>query len=107
MVQLQKDLKEIEAAGVQLVAISYDSVDILKRFSDGQAEPIGFPLLSDEGSATIRAYGIYNEEANDGIPHPGTYVVDQTGTVRAALFLDEYQDRHTTADLIEAVKSIE
>jgi len=105
LVQLQKDLKDIEATDTQIIGISYDSVEILKRFSDSQN--ISFPLLSDEESETIRAYGIYNEEANDGIPHPGTYVVDQTGTVRAALFLDEYQDRHTTADLIEAIKSIE
>ena len=107
MVQLQKDLKEIEAAGIQVVAISYDSVETLKRFNDSQSKGIGFPLLSDEGSATIRAYGIYNEESGDGIPHPGTYVVDSQGTVRAALFQEDYKDRHTTADLIEAAAKVE
>lgn len=39
-----------------------------------------------------------------GIPNPGTYLVDDDGTVVAKLFLEKYQDRHTTEALIEAAK---
>ena len=38
-----------------------------------------FPLLSDEGSKTIEAYGILNKDAAGqakGIPYPMTFVVE-------------------------------
>ena len=87
---------------MQVVGISCDSVETLKKFSD--SERIQFSLLSDKDSRTIQAYGIHNR---DGYPHPGTYLLDQQGTVRAALFLDGYRDRHTNTALIEATKKIE
>lgn len=109
MVQLRKDLKEIEAAGAQGVGISYDSVTALKKFTD--AQQIAFPLLSDEGSKTIDAYGIRNKEAKpgsrqDGIPYPGTYIIDQNGVVRAKLFLDGYMERAETTELIKAAMEV-
>ena len=105
MVQLQSSLKEIEATGGQLVAISYDSAAILKRFSANSA--ITYPLLSDPGSKTIDAYGIRNKEAPErwsGIPHPGTFIVDTKGVIRAKLFLEGYKERHAPEALIEALK---
>ena len=107
MVQLQRDLKSIDDAGVQVVGISYDSPEVLKRFSD-QAK-IAFPLLSDPESKTIEAYHIRNEAARGkavGVPNPGTFILDQEGVIRAKLFLDGYRDRHTTEALIEAAKTV-
>ena len=82
MVQLQADLKKIEAAGIQVVGISYDSPAVLKRFSD-QAK-IAFPLLSDPESQTIEAYHIRNAAARgkaEGVPEPGTFILDQQGVI--------------------------
>ena len=107
MVQLQENLKEIEATGGRIVGISYDSVEILKRFSDRSS--ISYPLLSDPGSKTIDAYGIRNKEAPArvaGIPHPGTFIVDQEGVIRAKLFLDGYRDRHTIDALVKAFNDL-
>jgi peroxiredoxin Q/BCP len=104
---LQRDLKSIEDAGVQVVGISYDSPEILKRFSD--RERITFTLLSDPESKTINAYHIRNETAKgraEGVPNPGTFVLDREGVIRSKLFLEGYRDRHSTQALIEAVKSI-
>ena len=101
MVQLQESLAQIAATGTQVIGISYDSVDILKEFSDSAG--ITFPLLSDEGSRTIRAYGIYHR---DGIPYPGIFVLDGKGIVREKLFLEGYQKRPENADLIEAAKRV-
>lgn len=104
---MQHDLKSIEDAGIQLVGISYDSPSILKKFSD--RSKITFPLLSDPPSKTIDAYHIRNEAAKGkamGVPHPGTYILDQEGVIRAKLFLEGYRDRHTTAALIKAAKSV-
>ena len=107
MVQLQRDLKSIEDAGIQLVGISYDEPAALGRFADQMK--ITFPLLSDPGSQTIDAYHIRNEAAKGkavGVPNPGTFILDREGVVRAKLFLEGYRDRHTTAALIQAAKSI-
>ena len=89
---MQRDLKSIEDAGVQVVGISYDDTKILKTFSDRMK--IGFPLLSDPGSTTIDAYHIRNDDARgkaEGVPHPGTFILDQDGVIRAKLFLDGYR----------------
>ena len=98
-------MKQIEATGGQLVAISYDSAAILKRFSANSA--ITYPLLSDAGSKTIDAYGIRNKEAPErwsGIPHPGTFIVDTKGIIRAKLFLEGYKERHAPEALVQALK---
>lgn len=105
MVQLQSDLAEVEAKGAQLVAISYDSPEILKRFAAKKS--ITYPLLSDTGSKTIDAYGIRNKEATgrtDGIPYPGTYVIGTDGVIRVKLFLEGYEERHSTAALLKALQ---
>jgi peroxiredoxin len=60
-----------------VAAISYDTPEILAAFS--RRYEITFPLLSDVGSATIRAYGILNtvaEEAPDTIRSDPTVAAD-------------------------------
>ncbi len=84
MVQLQSDLAKIQANGAQVVAISYDSADILNRFATKKS--ITYALLSDTGSKMIDAYGIRNKEAKgrtSGIPYPGTYIIGTDGVIRA------------------------
>jgi len=100
-------LKEIESAGLQLVGISYDSVEFLRSFSEKRK--LSYPLLSDNGSKTIVAYELLNKEATGktvGIPYPGTFLLDTDGTIKAKLFLDGYKDRHTTEALIKAANEI-
>jgi peroxiredoxin len=107
LVQLQRDLKAIEDAGIQLVGISYDDPPVLKRFADRSR--ITFPLLSDPGSKTIDAYHIRNQAAQgraQGVPNPGTFIVDGAGIIRAKLFLEGYRDRHTTEALIKAAEAV-
>ncbi len=76
---------------------------------------IGFPLLSDPDSQTIVSYAIRNKETAgkgfgtislDGVPYPGTFIVDQQGIIRAKLFVDGYKDRHSVEELIRAGESI-
>ena len=110
MGQLQTDLKQLEDAGIRIVAISYDTVDILKQYTE--QNKIGYLMLSDEGSKTIDAYGIRNTDidANSrvyGIPFPGTILVDRDGTIRAKLYEEDYKIRHTTPALIEAAKMLD
>ena len=107
MVQLQRDLKSIEDAGAQVVGISPDDPAVLKKFAD--KAKISFPLLSDPESQTIDAYHVRNQAAKgkaEGVPNPGTFLLDRDGVIRAKLFLDGYRARHSTAALIEAAKSV-
>jgi peroxiredoxin len=107
-VQLQQDQKVLADAGVQVVAISYDPVDALAKFAE--KEKITYPLLSDPGSKTIAAYLVANKEAKgtriDGVPYPGTFILDAKGVVRAKLFHDGYKARHTGADLARAAEGV-
>lgn len=95
----------MEKANIQIVAVSYDDVNVLAKFAE--AEKIKFSLLSDPESKTIEAYGIRNEQAKGrtgGIPHPGTFLVDTDGIVRAKLFYKDMKKRHHAEDIIAAAK---
>ena len=105
LVQLQRNLKEIEAAGGQVVSISYDPVEKLKGYAKrGQ---ITFPLLSDVGSKTIDAYDIRSKGApaeSSGFASHATFIIDQKGIIRAKLFQLSYQERSAVDALINALK---
>lgn len=86
-----------------VAAISYDSPQVLREFAERHG--IAFPLLSDEDSATIRAFGILNEDIPAGapvagIPHPGTYIVDRSGRVVSKFFEEDYTERYTASDIL-------
>jgi peroxiredoxin len=101
LVDLQRNLNEIEAGGTQLVGISYDSVPSLKRFANKR---ISFPLLSDSGSKTIDAYNIRDKGVNDGVSRHATFIIDKKGVVRAKLFQVSYAERPAVDALIKAIK---
>ena len=86
----------LEKNGVRVAAISYDSREILAAFADHHS--IGFPLLSDAGSETIRAFGIFNFNMAPGlraygVPHPVDFLVTPDGTVVRKYFVPNYQHR--------------
>ncbi len=101
--ELQRNLDAIRQQGLGLAAISYDSVAVLKNFTDRQH--ITFPLLSDPESKIIRAFDILNETvapgtAFYGIPNPGTYVIDPQGRVVSKHFEDDYRERVSATDIL-------
>ena len=105
VMQLQRNLKQFEATGGQVVGISYDSTATLKRFATSQA--ITLPLLSDQGSKTIDAYGVRDQTAPDpkaGFATHVTLVVDQQGVVRAKFPKVIYQEQPGVGFLVKALK---
>jgi peroxiredoxin len=54
-VELQGRHAELTASGIGAAAISYDSPEVLADFAERR---ITFPLVSDEGSETVTAFGI-------------------------------------------------
>ncbi len=125
--ELQEQREALEAQGLNVVAISFDSEEVLASF----AERVGitYPLLSDEHSAAIRAFGILNTVAEEGLganaddpsvkadvaryvsvfganrilvgtPFPGTFVVDNEGRVTSRFFEEFYRERNTAATIM-------
>jgi peroxiredoxin len=104
---LEADRAAIEATGVQLIALSYDTVETQAQAAAKLG--LSFPLLSDPGSRTIDAYGIRNHEARGkglGIPHPAIFVVDEAGKIRAKLMEESYRDRPSSEAIQAALKSL-
>jgi hypothetical protein len=102
-VELQGRAKDLESQGLGLAVITYDPPEVLKRFADARA--ITFPLLSDAGSAIIKAFGLLNTEHEPGsraygVPYPGTFVLDRSGRVTARYFEAAYQERNTVGSIL-------
>ncbi len=104
--ELQSRYADITAQGLGLAVITYDTVDTLKGFSDTRG--IEFPVLSDEGSAIIKAYDLLNREQAPGvrfygIPYPGTFILDPEGRVTERFFEQAYQERFTVSSIMVAL----
>jgi peroxiredoxin len=116
--------------GLGLAAISYDSTETQAAFAAQHG--ISYTLLSDEGSATIRRYGILNTVAEMavgpdrddpevaaavrlyvsevgasqrmvGMAFPGTFMLDREGRVTARYFEDSYIERNTVQNVLLTV----
>jgi hypothetical protein len=102
-VELQGRATDLKREGLAIVAVSDDPVPVLAEFSSRRK--IGFPLLSDPGSKTIKAYGILNTtldsaNPNYGIPFPGTFIVDARRVVTSRFFETAYQERDTISSIL-------
>jgi hypothetical protein len=102
-VELQGRVADLEKQGLTIVAVSYDPVETIAKFA--AARNIAFPLLSDEGSAVIRQYGLLNRTHEPGtrfygVPHPGTFMLDAKGVVTARFLEDAYEERSTAASIL-------
>ena len=80
--------------------MSIDPADKLKGLRDKMN--LSMSLLIDFDSATIRDYGVLNEE--DGrIPHPAAFVIDREGIVRFRRVDKEYTKRPTIDEILSAL----
>jgi peroxiredoxin len=127
-VELQGRAKELQAKGIGLATISYDSREVLAAFA--KQHGITYPMLSDAGSATIKRYGILNTVVADalgpnrddpavkadvqkyisvvnpsammeGIAFPGTFMLDRQGRVTSRFFEDVYIERNTVSSVMK------
>jgi hypothetical protein len=102
-VELQSRLPALANMGMAVAVITYDSTAVLADFA--RRRNITFPLLSDPGSSTIKAYGLLNTtvevgSTNYGIPFPGTFLIDRQRVVTARFFEEAYQERNTVAGMM-------
>jgi peroxiredoxin len=111
-VELQRSYPDFERQGVAVFAVSYDPVAILAAFAAKNG--ITYPLLSDEGSRVIRELGLLNEHVYEqhavygvkpqdrhlGTPYPGSFLLDENGTVVEKRFYQSYRERETGAGVL-------
>lgn len=77
--ELRDALPELDNDAVALLAVSCDSMYVLRAFADSQG--LTYPLLSDfwPHGAVARAYGVFNDATGSALR--GTFVIDRDGTV--------------------------
>lgn len=78
--ELRDNIEAFTADGVQVLAISTDTVHSLRVWSEQQRYP--FPLLSDfwPHGGVARAYGVFSEAI--GCAVRGSFLIDRDGVLR-------------------------
>lgn len=100
---------KLAARGYAMVALSYDAPDVLAAFA--AQRKIAYPLLSDQKSAMIDAFGLRDPQYAPGhfahgVPMPAIFVIDAGGVVRAKLAEEGYKVRPTTDALLETLDGL-
>jgi len=101
LLSLQRAAARFKAKGLGLAGVSYDSVDILKFFTDKYS--ISYPLLSDPNSETIERFGVLNKEATGfrkGMAFPGFVYANATGRIQETFFEEDYHTRFTGGSML-------
>ncbi len=103
LIQLQEHKPFFTAAGIGLVAISYDPPETQAAFAERYG--ISLPLLSDNNNLSFRTLGILNEkfqpgDSEYGVPYPGMIVIDDDNIVVGKLFLEDYSQRVDAASAL-------
>lgn len=109
LIALKDAEAELKRRGFRLAALSYDPPAVLSAFAKQRA--IAYPLLSDEGSRTIDAFGLRDPAYGPGhyahgVPKPAIFVLAPDGRVLAKLAEDGYRTRPTSEALLEAIDRV-
>lgn len=103
LVDLNSKLEEFKKQGLAVASMTYDSIELLRHFSDRQG--IKFTMLSDSDSKVIKAFDIFNDNVEPGnraygIPFPGTYIINASGIVTAKYFESDFRERYSAASIL-------
>ena len=104
MAQLNENLAAFESAGINVVGLTYDTIEGQQPFKDKFS--IIYPILSDNDAATVKTLGILNEDYSPGedaygIGHPGAFVVDTDGVIVGKIFIKAYSSRVDALSLLD------
>lgn len=108
MIDFQGAYEDIKAQGYNLATVSYDSIAALEKFSEKNG--IRYKMLSDDGSKIIKAFGLLNEDMEEGsrfygIPHPAIYVISRDGIVQGRFAEEGYEKRPSINTILMFLKS--
>ncbi len=104
MIQLQEHKAAYDAAGIGIVAMTYDDPALQQAFAEKWG--IEYPILHDVDTLSFKTLGILNKSYDPGddaygIPYPGSIVVDAQGIVVGKLFLEAYSVRVDALSALE------
>ena len=107
--QLQEHKEAFDAAGINLVALTYDAPEIQQTFIERFS--VTYPVLSDIDAATVLALDILNTDYEPGhsaygIPWPGIFIVRPDGTIAGKRFIEGYETRIDAAALLEQAQEL-
>ncbi len=99
---------DLEERGYKLYGVSYDAVESQDRFSKNQM--LEYPMLSDESSAAIDAFGLrdpqYTEGKAVGVPYASVVVIDKDGKITGKSVSGDFKKRPTNEQLLAIVDAI-
>lgn len=78
--EIRDDISKFQSDGVQLLAISCDTIATQRAFAEAQGYQ--FPVLSDfwPHGEVAKSYGVFNEKRGCAIR--GTFIIDKSGILR-------------------------
>jgi peroxiredoxin len=122
---LHDKLPEMQALGATLVGVSPETLAVSRQTV--QDHHLEFEVLSDEGNRVARDYGLVmvvdeairpyytqwgidipaaNGDETFELPVPATYVIDQSGIIRAAHVDKDYTKRMEPTDIVAVLKAL-
>ena len=123
---LKETLPRFKKYGAALVAVTPQTPD--KSLAQVNQDGYPFEILSDLDDQVMKAYKLYwevppeldaaykhsfgldvasfNGNGRRGLPIPGTFVIDQSGIVRAAFADTDYKKRMEPADILAALRKL-
>lgn len=107
LIEINQWQDKLNKIGYKFAGVSYDSIEILKTFSDKQQ--LKYPLLADQNNQTMKDYKVlhqdYKPDSNKyGIPYPGVVIVDNSGKITYKYFYQGYKDRVNLQELYDNLK---
>jgi peroxiredoxin len=109
LVQLAQWQERFAQIGVQVGAMTYDSLAVLKAFHTEQG--LNYPLLRDIERKHVDAYGVRNLEYTEGmgfgIPHPGILYIAHDGVVTLKFAVAGYKQRPPLEDVYQAILALD
>jgi peroxiredoxin len=121
--QLQLELPEFNANGVNLIALTPELPD--KSLSTAEKHDLKFEVLSDTGNKIANEYGIvfkltddvaeaytksfgmndYNGDKSNELPLAATYIINEEGKIVYAFLDADYRNRAEPAELTQFLKT--
>ena len=92
--ELEQNADRIRTQGLGIVAISYDSIEATRQFTERMH--ISFPLLSDPNHAIAEAWGAWGEKTRGGTTFEdiirSSFLVDESGRIGRAWYAVKPKD---------------
>jgi peroxiredoxin len=112
-VELHSLIPAEHRADTVIVGVAPDPLDklndIVPKVKGRTNSEFTVTLLADSDHAVIDRYGLLNEQAaarGRFLPHPTTYVLDKSGTVRWKFTEVDYKIRPTNAMVLEQLNKV-